>query len=104
VRIFARRQSPQIDAVHVCQLLVVESGGALADALEREALDQLLAAHQLGVIVVAPAEQRKVVDERLGDESGSAKLLDRDRSMSLRKLFAVGTVQERDVAVLGELR
>ena len=92
VRIFGWWQRPQVDAVHMRQLLVVERGGALADSLEREALDQLLAAHQLGVVVVAPAQEREVVDEGLWDEPGGAELLDGDGAMTLRERLSVGAV------------
>ena len=86
------------------QLLVVEGRRALADPVERKALDQLLAAHDLRVVVVAPAQQREVVDERLGNEAFAPELLDRDRAVPLRELLAVRAVQQRHVPVGRDLR
>ena len=88
----------------MCELVVVEDRGALADAFEGEALDQLLAAHYLGVVVVAPAEQREEVDEGLGDVTVGAEVLDSDCAVALRELAPVGPVQQWHVRVDRQLR
>ena len=56
------RQLADVAAVEMIQFLVVPDGRRGVDALQAEALDQLLAAHDLGLVVEAPAEQRQVVD------------------------------------------
>src|SRR6266540_3556841 len=64
VRVLAHRESAQVDPVHPVELLVVERSRARYDALELEALDQLVARHDRRLVVVAPAEQREEVHER----------------------------------------
>src|SRR5262249_44598422 len=67
VSVFVRGQITKVDAVEVLELLVVEDGWTRSHPLQREALDQLGHGHDLGPVVVAPAEEREVVDERLRD-------------------------------------
>ena len=93
-----------MDAVHVLELLVVERGRAGADALEREPLDELVHGHDLGLVVVAPAEQGEVVDERLGEVALVAELLDPDGAVTLGELLPVGSEDARDVAVARHVR
>ena len=81
------------------ELLEVEDRRARADALEREAFDELRDAHDLGAIVVAPAEEREEVDERLGEVALGAELLDRGCTVALRELLAVGAEDVGDVPV-----
>ena len=61
----------------------------LGDPLERESLDQLGAGHEVRVVVEAPADEREVVHERVGDDAGVAELLDRDGPVALRELALV---------------
>ena len=84
------------------ELLEVEDRGARAHALEREPFDELGDAHDLGAIVVAPAEEREEVDERLREVALGAELLDRDRAVALRELLAVGAEDVGEVPVLAE--
>ena len=60
--------------------------------------------HDRRLVVVAPAEEREEVDERLGDVALRAELLDRGGAVPLGELLAVGAEDVREVAVLGERR
>ena len=77
----------QVDAVQPVELRVVERGRARTDALEREALDQLVAAHDRRLVVVAPAEEGQEVDEGVRKVALPPKLLRRDRAVSLGASF-----------------
>src|SRR5581483_12316090 len=57
VRELVRCELAEVDAVHPVELRVVELGRARADALEREALDQLVLPHERRIYVGRPAEQ-----------------------------------------------
>src|SRR5205814_10262335 len=54
--------------------------------------------------LVAPAEEREEVEERLRDVAVGAELLDRHVAMALRQLSAVVAEDVRQMAVLGERR
>ena len=86
-------------AVQPLELLVVEGRRARADAIQREALDQLLRRHLGGLVVVRPAEQREEVHQRLGDVAGVPELVDRLRAVALGELLAVVAEHVRDVRV-----
>src|SRR3954468_6792274 len=88
-----------VAAVHVAQLLLVEDRRRLGHALDAEALLELLGGHELGLLVVAPAQQRHVVADRLGQVALVAQLLHRRRPVALGELLAVGAVQQRHVGV-----
>ena len=103
VGVLVGRQRPEVDAVHPVELRVVERRRARADALEREALDQLVARHDRRLAVGRPAEEREEVHERLRDVARLAELVDRDRAVALRELLAVGAEHVRDVRVDGRL-
>jgi len=55
------------------------------------------------VVVVAPAEQRQIVDQRLGQVALAPKLVDTDRAVPFRELLAVGPEHVSDVGVDGNL-
>ena len=55
---------------------MVERGRGVRDAVEVERGDDLVDVHHLAAVVGRPAEQREVVDERLGQVAGVAELLD----------------------------
>ena len=93
------RQRAQVAAVEPAQLALVELGGVLGDALEAEALDELLGGEDRLVVGVAPAQQREVVAHRLGQVAGVAQLLHGRRAVALGELLAVGPVQQRQVRV-----
>jgi hypothetical protein len=99
VRVLVRRQRPQVDAVHPVQLLVVEDGRALGDPLQREPFDQLVAGHDRRAVVVAPAEQREIVDERVRLVALRAELVRGHRPVPLRERRAVRPVDKGDVPV-----
>ena len=80
----------QVAAVHPAQLLLVEHRRRLGDALEREEPLQLLGREERGLLVVAPAEQREVVADRLGQVAGVAQLLHGRGAVALGELLAVG--------------
>ena len=94
-------QLAHVNAVQPAQLALVEARRVAADALEREALDQLLGAEHGLVVAGAPAEQRQVVAHRLGQVAGVAQLLHRRGAVALGQLLAVGTVQQRQMRVDG---
>ena len=57
------------------QLLLVEDRRGAADALDREALDELVGREDRRVVVGAPAEQGEVVADRGRQIAGLAQLL-----------------------------
>src|SRR5439155_26166557 len=91
LRVLSSRELPQVDAVHPVELRVVERRRARADALQGEALDELVSRHERRLAVRCPAEEREEVHERLGYVPFLAKLADRDRAVPLRDLPAVGS-------------
>ena len=90
VRILVLGQRAQVDAVHPVELLVVERGGARNDAVEVEAVDQLVARHDRRLVVIAPAEQRQKVDERRRVVAVVAEVVHRHRAVSLGQALPVG--------------
>src|SRR6185312_4817094 len=66
------RQAAQVVAVEVAQLLLVEDGGRLRDALQTQPARQLLAREDLLLGGEAGAEQCDVIDDRLGQVAGVA--------------------------------
>ena len=103
-RVFLRGERAHVDAVQVVELVVVEDRGARADPLEGEEPDEVVAAEDLGAIVVAPAEEREVVEERGRVVAVVPELLHRDGAVPLGELLAVGPVDVAEVRVRGRLR
>ena len=103
MRVLLGRERAEVDAVHPVELRVVELRRARAHALEREPLDELVAAHDRRLAVGRPAEQREEVDERLGEVAGLAELVDAGRAVPLRELLPVLPEDVRHVRVDGQL-
>ena len=76
-------QLAYVHAVQPPQLDLVEARRVAADALEREALDQLRGGQDGLIVARPPAEQRQVVAYRLGQIAGLAQLPHRRRPMAL---------------------
>ena len=70
----------------------------------RELLDELLGRDDRLVVLGAPAEQREVVAQRLGQVARVAQLLHGRRAVALGELLAVQAVQQRQVRVERRLR
>ena len=87
----------QIVPVGPRQLLLVEHAGAVAHPLEREAARQLVDRQQLIVFSRRPADQRQVVDERLGEISLGAKFRDRGRAVAFRQRTVIGPQHQGQV-------
>ena len=92
-------ERPQIDAVHPIELRVVERRRAAADALEREALDQLVAGHDRRLPVRRPAEQGEEVHQSGSDVALPAELVHGHRAVPLGELLAVLAEHVRHVRV-----
>ena len=94
-RVFAERlrvHAADVFAVEPQQLIVVENGRRLADAVDRERLFELLEREDLLVVLRAPAEQRDVVCDDRGEVALVEQALEARRAVALREL--------RDGAVL----
>ena len=85
-----------IDAVQRLQLLEVEPRRAPVDVLDLEPADHLVEAHDL-VVAMAPAEAHEVVLQRLRQIAQRTVGVDAECAVALRKLAAVGAVDQRDV-------
>ena len=103
----ARRRHLHVVAVHPRQLLVVEDAGAVADVLDREAARELRHRQQLvvGAGIVGrgarrPADQRQVVDQRLGQIPAQPELRDRGRAVPLRQRRVIGSHHQRQMREL----
>ena len=70
-----------------------------ADVGDVEALDQLLGAHDRGVVLGPPAEQGEVVAHRGRQVARVAQLLHAGGAVALGELLAVGAVEQRQVRV-----
>ena len=70
-----RRELANVVAVHPAQLLLVEDRRRARDSIEAEPLDELGGREERRRLVVAPAEEREVVANRLAQIAGVAKLL-----------------------------
>ena len=97
------REAADVLGVHPLELLRVERGGRVVHAPEIELGDQLVAIEDLAAVFGRPAEQREVVDDRVGEEALLLVLLDRDRAVPLRELGAAGADDQRQVRVHGLL-
>ena len=87
---------PQPVGVDVGQLVEVQPGRRLADAVEVEPLLRLLVAEQL-VVAVGPAQPGQIVAHGLGQIAHLGVLMDRLGAVAFRQLGAVGAVDQRDV-------
>ena len=94
-----RRHLPDVDAVHPLELVDVEDRPRLPHAVEREILHKLLAAEDLGLVVVRPAQQRQEVHQRLGQESLFPVVQRRGRPVALAQLRPVGPQDDRQMRV-----
>ncbi len=92
------RERPDVQAVQVLELLVVEHARRRVDPLDAEVLDELGPAEELVAVVERPAHQREAVDHRLGQVAGVAELLDAGRPVALAQPLAVGAEHHRQVA------
>ena len=98
------RQRADIAAIQPAQLLMIETRRVARHALDRELLDELLRRDDRLVVLRAPAEQREVVAQRLGQVALVAQLLHGRRAVALGQLLAVHAVQQRQVGVQRRLR
>ena len=74
-------------AVEILELLEVEARRRLADMVEVEPVDRLVAADDL-VVAMAPAEAQQIIEQRLGQDA---------------QLVAIGIDAERAVALADSL-
>ena len=75
-------------AVEVLELLEVEARRRLADVVEVEPFDRLLAADDL-VVAMAPAEPQQIVATRLGQDAQLVAIgVDAERAVALADSFA----------------
>src|SRR5262245_8888156 len=81
------------------QLVRIEHRATLADALERERLEQLSARQDLALVARVKSEQGEIADQRIGYEARAAPVSDRDRGLAraLAHLAAVAIQDERHV-------
>ena len=79
-----------IDAVHPVELLLVEDGVLLRDAIEREGAAELRRRDDGSLAVERPAEQRQEVHESVGQIPPVAVFLHIGGAVALRELLAVG--------------
>eukprot|EP00958_Prasinococcus_capsulatus_P024870 scaffold3981_cov302-Prasinococcus_capsulatus_cf.AAC.2 len=93
----------EVLAVHPAELDVVEDGGALGDAIQGEALDELVDGEDLLLRAVVPSEQRKEVEHGLVHVAQVVELPHRGGAVALGQLAAVGREDERDVRKLRAL-
>ena len=85
--------------VHVAKLALVEYGGVLGNAVEAEALGELVEREVLLVGGKPGPEQRDVVVDRLGEIAGVAELLHGGGTVALGELLAVRAVEQRQMGV-----
>ena len=83
------------------ELFGVEGRRVLGNAVERELTGQNIARDDRGLAVERPAEQRQVVNERVGQVAGVAVLLHRGGAVAFGELLAVGTQDHGDVGERG---
>ncbi len=84
-------------AVRPGELFLVEDAGGVPDVLERETPRELVDRQQLVVAARRPADQRKVVHQRLGQISLRAELADRRRAVPLRQRRVIGPHHHRQM-------
>src|SRR5262245_37542654 len=83
-------------AVQILEFLEVEPRRALADVIDVEPLDRLLAADDL-VVSMAPAKPEQIVEQRLGQDAQLVAIgIDTKRAMALAELGPVKAVNQRD--------
>src|SRR5918998_386488 len=93
-----RRGVPaQVDGVYGAELVLVEDGRVAADAVDAEALRELVAGKDLLVRGVAGAEQRQVVEQRVRQVALRRELLDVRRAVALGQFLPVRAQDHRDV-------
>ena len=90
-------QPPDPLAVEPLEPLAIEDRAALVHLPDVEALDDLVERQDLLLGAGRPAEQREVVDERLGDEPLVDVGVDRGLALALAHLRAVRVEDERQV-------
>ena len=90
-------QRADVLGVDVLQLLDVEEGRRRVDVLQPELLDDLGEGADLDAVLRTPAQERQVVDHRLGQVALGREVGDRDRVLALRQLLAAFVHQHRQV-------
>src|SRR4051812_37638971 len=91
-------------AIQILELLEIEARWRLADMIEVEPLDRLLAADDF-VVAMAPAEAEQVIADRFGKHPQLVAVgVDAKRPVALAELGAVRSVNQRHVRIdrLGE--
>src|SRR5207248_7216661 len=71
------------------------------DAGQVELGDELGPVEEFAAVLRSPTEQRQIVEYRLWEVAGVAKLLEGDGTVTLRELGAVGTHDQGQVSVRG---
>src|SRR5579883_1860 len=92
-----RAEHADINAVHPEQTLRVEHGVGNADAVQRESSDHLLAAENISLVVVRPAQQDQVVDDRFWQVSLLLVIAERLGTVPLAQLFTVLAQHDRQM-------
>ena len=88
-------------SVHPLELLRIEDGGLLVQAVHVEQLDHLGGRHQLDVIARRPAKECQEVQHRAGQNAQVLVVANRRGTVSLAQLLAVHAMDHRQV---GEFR
>ena len=83
--------------VHPGQLVDVEHGRAVADRFEIEPARHLVGRQDFLVLPRRPAEQREVVDQRLGQDAARAELRHPRRAVTLRQRRVIRPQHERQM-------
>src|ERR671910_728149 len=86
---FFRALAAKVDGVHGPELLLVEDRWVAAHAVDAEAFCQLLGGEHLLVSGVSGAEEREVVEERLGQVAPLREVLDARRAVALAEFLLV---------------
>ncbi len=84
------------------EALLVEECGRLAHRVEVEALEQLGEAELLALVAGPPANEREVVDHRLGENAEIAVVLDGDAVPPLGELLSALVHEHREVGKEGQ--
>src|SRR5688572_14360215 len=79
----------EVASIHPLELLRIEDGALAVDVVEREARDELSARQDLFIRARRPAEQRKKIEQRFGQDSLIAVLADGGSAVPLRQPLAV---------------
>src|SRR5215204_6748699 len=94
---FLRALAAKVDGVHGPELLLVEDRWVAAHAVDAEAFCQLIGGEDLLVSGVAGAEEREVVEERLGQVALLCEVLNARRAVALAELLLVWSEDLGDV-------